>query len=749
MKMTGYFINTCLMMAGALCFSAENVEFSGAGSYLTKPPKGVKEPPPTIYKTENVKGPMPTNDWWSSLAWLPLSEPMYAHPLILRAEMDGLRVGFADKIAVNKVGIFGAMPGGKNDFTLGHSAAPKFADARVHDFSDWFVTAEFAADGKGFKATFGHGSPFVYATFDGGDATISFDKAPEVWAGSADKPVLGVLANGKAYALFGPSGCKWKGLDSKQLTCELNGKNYFSLAVLPEKSQAMLALFANHAYAHVTGSKVEWSYDEKTAIVTTKFSISTKPMEGQDTATLFALYPHQWTNSKDKVLEATFPSVRGVMKLAEGSSFSTQVVFPGVMPSLPDNGDYDREILKKLVEEAIAKKETDMKDTYWGGKRLGLLASLLPIAEQMGANDARKEIYAELKDKMEKWLTATAPAGEKSKNCFYYNKNWGTLIGYPASYGSETDLSDHHFHYGYFLRAAAEIARHEASWGGAEKFGPMVRLLIRDIASPDRDDAMFPFLRNFDPYAGHCWASGKSAFFDGNNHESSSEAMNAWAGIILFGQATGDVKLRDLGIYLFTTESESINQYWFDVEGKNRPKEYTPSVVTMVWGAKGVNETWFSNKPDIVHGINWMPFHGGSLYLGRYPDYVRRNYAALVAENKSDKFADWPCQAMMYRALSDPDDAIKLYDANPAFGIEAGNTRANVYHWIHNLNVAGQVDRTITADYPLYAAFKKDGVKTYMSYNMSLAERKVNFSDGTSMDVPAHGYGVQVVKKQP
>ena len=61
----------------------------------------------------------------------------------------------------------------------------------------------------------------------------------------------------------------------------------------------------------------------------------------------------------------------------------------------------------------------------------------------------------------------------------------------------------------------------------------MVLLLIRDIASPDRDDPLFPFLRTFDPYAGHSWASGTALFGSGNNQESSSEAMNAWTGIIV------------------------------------------------------------------------------------------------------------------------------------------------------------------------------------------------------------------------
>ncbi len=86
----------------------------------------------------------------------------------------------------------------------------------------------------------------------------------------------------------------------------------------------------------------------------------------------------------------------------------------------------------------------------------------------------------------------------------------------------------------------------------------MVKLLIRDIASPDHNDTMFPFLRCFDPYAGHSWASGHSRFADGNNNESSSEAMNAWSGVILFGEATGDRTLRDLGIYLFYQAGDTL-----------------------------------------------------------------------------------------------------------------------------------------------------------------------------------------------
>ncbi|MEZ5302681.1 MAG: glycosyl hydrolase [Verrucomicrobiales bacterium] len=111
----------------------------------------------------------------------------------------------------------------------------------------------------------------------------------------------------------------------------------------------------------------------------------------------------------------------------------------------------------------------------------------------------------------------------------------GTLIGYPASYGSEDQLNDHHFHYGYFLRAAAEVARRDPAW--ANGWGGMVGELIRDIACPDRGDARYPFLRNFDPYAGHTWASAVK-FADGNNNESSSEAIPLGRGLVLWAEFT-------------------------------------------------------------------------------------------------------------------------------------------------------------------------------------------------------------------
>ena len=117
-----------------------------------------------------------------------------------------------------------------------------------------------------------------------------------------------------------------------------------------------------------------------------------------------------------------------------------------------------------------------------------------------------------MRTRLTDWMTASP--GETTRS-FWYNPSWGTLIGYPASYGSDTDLNDHHFHYGYFVVGAATVAEFDPAWAADSAYGGMVNTVIKDAANWDRTDTRFPFLRDFDIYAGHDWAAGHGAFAAG------------------------------------------------------------------------------------------------------------------------------------------------------------------------------------------------------------------------------------------
>jgi endoglucanase Acf2 len=730
----------CLLAAVTLhlCALAQAESIQLPAGYATVLPPGAKSPPEKIYRTENSKGKMPSNDWWSSLAWSTNRFAHFPHPLAVRTESAGLRIFLPNHITANKAAIFGSMGSGTNDLILGHSSESQFGPPLVDGWSDWFVNVRFGDAAKSMRVSYGHGSPFVYALYQDGNPRLLFPQIPKVWSGNSGTPVLGVTINGKPYGLFGSAGSTWSGLETSTLINEAHGKHYFSVAALPDMKEETLALFREHAYAHVTDTKVEWSYEPEGSVVSTTFRYTTKAYEGKTEDTLFVLYPHQWHNTASPLLNYSYASVRGPMKLGKGREFVTKMSFPGVLPALPRTGEMSDEKARRALEMEISKvQSTEVRDTYWEGKILGKLATILPIAEQYQLPTAN--LSNRLRNSLEHWLTAGDATDKQRRGLFYYNTNWGTLIGYPASYGSDTELNDHHFHYGYFIKAAAELARQDHEW--AARWGNMVNLLIRDIASPAHDDPLFPFMRAMDPYAGHSWASGHARFADGNNNESSSEAMNAWCGIILWGEATGDRATRDLGIWLFTTEMNAINEYWFDAQRRNFPPGYPASVVTMVWGGKGANGTWFSANPEMVHGINFLPLHGGSLYLGLYPDYVERNYTALLEENKGNEWDAWADIIYMYRALSNPEDAIAQFEKHELkYPTEGGNSRLNTLHWIYNLRQLGNVDRTVTANVPLYSVFQKAAQRSYAVYNMNDSPRVVAFSDGFSLRSTKRGF---------
>ena len=140
------------------------------------------------------------------------------------------------------------------------------------------------------------------------------------------------------------------------------------------------------------------------------------------------------------------------------------------------------------------------------------------IADEIGDEEARDNIIETVKERLEDWLTANS---NEVAFIFYYNDTWSTLIGYPAGHGQDHNINDHHFHWGYFIHAASFVEQFNPGW--ADNWGEMVNHLVRDAASPDREDNRYPFLRSFSPFSGHCWANGFATFPQGNDQESSSE----------------------------------------------------------------------------------------------------------------------------------------------------------------------------------------------------------------------------------
>ncbi|MEV8413785.1 glycosyl hydrolase [Streptomyces niveus] len=708
----------------------------GSGSYSDTRPAGTSGPtnnvgaPVTPKLTEAAKDrPVPTNDWWTSVAYQrygdnPYSTPMYGHPLTYQATAGGLEVGYPTTPAIVGDGRQYEYAH-KADLTLG-LAGLNSPDTKADDWSDWTVTPYWSDGTRTLRTTIGHGMPYVYAKGSGGDASITTASAPTVF--SDDGNVLGITVAGHHYALFAPTGSDWS-VSGSTITAGLGGKDYFSLALLP--SEDALATYAKYAFSFVTGSTTSWNAEGGDVEAT--YTLTTEPQEGTEKGTLQALYRHQWLNTTDPLTAYTYVSPRGTMKVRESTSFTTSQQASGVLPALPESNGVDAGTLKAQLDDVVNAGDpfSGATDTYWTGKALGRLAQLAPIADQIGETATRDKIVDLLKGRLEEWFTA----GGASE--FSYDDDWKTLTGYPASYGSDTELNDHHFHYSYYVYAAAIVAQYDQAWAAESAWGGMVETLVRDAANPSRTDSDFPFLRGFDVYAGHSWASGHQGFAAGNNQESSSESINLSAGLVLWGSATGNDELRDLGSYLLATESEAIGQYWFDADQEVFPADFARGTVGMVWGSGGAYSTWWTANPEEIHGINVLPVTGGSLHLGREKEAIGRNIAEMEQQNGGPA-VEWRDILWEFEAISDPAKAKAKWDAGQAaLSPEAGESKAHVNHWINTLDAVGAPDPAVTGSIPTSAVFTKGGVSTYAAHNFASTERTVTFSDGTTLTVPA------------
>ena len=314
------------------------------------------------------------------------------------------------------------------------------------------------------------------------------------------------------------------------------------------------------------------------------------------------------------------------------------------------------------------------------------------------------------------------------------------MIGYPAGHYSDANINDHHFHYGYFVQAAAAVEQFQPGW--AASWGPMINLLIKDAANPERNSTQFPFLRHFNPYAGHAFAAGLlNNEPHGNNQESSSEAMNFNASLIHWGTLTGNTAIRDLGIYLYTTEQTAIEEYWFDQSDRNFAPTYAHKMCSRVWGNGYDRNTFWTGDIAAMYGINMFPMTASSLYLGHNKTYAASLWNNMtsntgVLSNVSNDNL-WYETYWSYLAFSNPAQAVSLYNNFPNYKLKFGNSDAHTYHWLHSFNGMGTLDATVTANYPIASVFTQNSNKTYVAHNYGSSPITVTFSDGYSMQVPA------------
>jgi endoglucanase Acf2 len=677
--------------------------------------------------------PVPTNDWWSKLIKENHADNLFNYPMTLKTTNNGLIVTY--------------IPWGP----IGDSAPIEVkltglstTQTTVSDYSDWTVTMNWKDASRELKATVGIGMPFLYFEKEADDVVEI-----KVNSGTAtinnELLIIENAAAGADFVFYAPTGSTWT-KNASIYTSSLSGKTYWSMAMLPQSTTNVSLVaqeYKQYAYVFPTNTTTSWNFNPSTSKVITNFSVTTSVKEGTETEVLLGLLPHQWNNLSSASAipnKYTYSSVRGALKTMKGNAFQVEHTFKGILPTLPYLANYSVGFNPANLDSKIASIEndglSDWTDSYNEGQVMNRLIQTARIADQMGNTTARNKMIATVKQRLENWLSHQS--GEKAF-LFYYNSTWSALLGYPSGHGQDTNLNDHHFHWGYFIHAAAFMEQFEPGW--ASQWGGMINLLVRDAASSDRNDTTFPFLRNFSPYAGHSWANGFATFPQGNDQESTSESMQFASSLIHWGSITNNTEIRDLGIYIYTTEQTAIEEYWFDMYDRNFRPEQTYSLVSRVWGNSYDNGTFWTSDIAASYGIELYPIHGGSLYLAHNPTYVTKLWNEItqntgIIGNQANPNL-WHDTYWQFLSFINPQAAIDLYDAYPDRSLKFGISDAQTYHWLHSMNALGTLNPSITADYPIAAVFVKDGNKTYVAHNYTNAPKTVTFSDGFQLEVPA------------
>jgi endo-1,3(4)-beta-glucanase len=599
----------------------------------------------------------PTNRWYSGMFLGAEPQPVFAMPLAVEADASGVAVGLPRVSASERTITAPFAP----ELRLG-LATDAFTATRADPVS---VTATYTSSGTPVgELDLAEGWPYAgYTALEDQDVTL-----PAGTEARDDGRWLATAVGDTTYglAVARADGSRRAVAPSGEALGLGRGETLLVFAARQDRTLAQLERGAVPVHGTST------SYAVRGGQARTRIAYDTPAGR----STVLAAMPHQRLDRPQVV--GRVDSLYGPLRLVRSHTLDSRVraVRPDATLRLDGLG---REARAELREQVVADVAAEVagsaprEDTYFGGKDVHRMAQLTRLAEAAGADEAARTIRERAVSALDAWLGGDAECAADATRCFSYDTAWKGVVGRTTSFGSE-EFNDHHFHHGYFLSAAALLAEGEPRL--LDRWRPTLTALAEDIASPATNGAL-PALRSFDPYTGHSWAAGRSEFADGNNQESSSEAINAWNGLAAWAEADGNRALARQATWQLSLEMASARAYW--LEPRHLPKAFDHSIVSLNWGGKREWATWFSAEPSAMLGIQLLPMPS---VLAQGPvdrQRVRASVAEASAGGFDTMFGDY---LAMYLALAEPRRALDIGRGLPDAAIDDGNTRSHLLAWL-------------------------------------------------------------------
>ncbi|WP_028603120.1 glycosyl hydrolase [Ottowia thiooxydans] len=342
-------------------------------------------------------------------------------------------------------------------------------------------------------------------------------------------------------------------------------------------------------------------------------------------------------------------------------------------------------------------------ESYLCGKYVGNIARLVLIAAQLGdeGRDIRNEMLDFLKSTLNPWFDAkddddpewSAKLTKKMQDYFRYDvTNGGTVTNrpflqndYEQDFYNATYL-DHMFHYGYFLYASAVLGRYDTPW--RDKYKEAVNTLARDIANYSSEDTYFPITRTYDWFRMQNVAdAGPDA--NGGNTESSSEAIHADYGLVLWGAATGNPEMQAMGMIMAAGEIRSAQSMYQVTPTNSVFQDVTPIEIPL----KGGGSVTADPNKLITVGIKRFNLTETQVFFGQRETYrvgiQILPISPLSSYILSREWASHHAKALLQLEANDTALFDKLFAGSPV-GAQCGTTATGAPSLMPAADCAGQ-----------------------------------------------------------
>ncbi|KAK1086804.1 endo-1,3-beta glucanase [Friedmanniomyces endolithicus] len=276
-------------------------------------------------------------------------------------------------------------------------------------------------------------------------------------------------------------------------------------------------------------------------------------------------------------------------------------------------------------------QQTNVGSLYYDGKALAKFATIIYTVNDIANNKTLALTGLALLE------TAFAlHVNNQMQIPLVYDTVWGGAVSAGSYNGGSSGVdfgntyyNDHHFHYGYFVYAAAVIGYMRPAWLSEGSNAAWTNMLVRDYANSVTDDEFFPFQRMFDWYHGHSWAHGLIETADGKDQESSSEDTMASYAVKMWGRISGDVNMEARGNLMLSVQQRSLQHYYLYL-GNNtvEPADFIGNKVAgILFENKIDHTTYFGAEPEYIQGIHMLPQMPCST-LTRSKEFVQQEWDA-------------------------------------------------------------------------------------------------------------------------